>query len=163
MNTKGISAIVVPAFVALLIGASGCNGGNDVTAPPTGGGGTSGVVISAANPANGNGTLTDSATLSVDAGGTHLDEANISQSLGIVGHDLTVTWDTNTHAIHAVNEGWFDGTTGGTTLCLAGANPCDPTKVTVDFVNHKVTFTGLVLPDTFGGTATATLNGTMVW
>jgi hypothetical protein len=162
MSSKGISATVLFAFAVLLVGSFGCSS-DDVTSPPAGGGGTSGVVVSAASPANGNGTLTASATFTQNANNTGYDEANISQSLGGVGHDLTVTWDTTTHAINAVNEGWFDGTTGGNTLCLAGTNPCDPTKVTVDFANHKVTFTGLVLPDAFGGTTTSTLTGTMVW
>jgi hypothetical protein len=122
MNSKGISATVLFAFAVLLIGANGCSN-DDVTNPPSGGGGTSGVVVSAANPANGNGTLTSSATYTQNAGSSGYDEANISQSLGSVGHDFTVTWDTTTHVINGVNEGWFDGTTGGNTLCLASGTP----------------------------------------
>ena len=162
MNAKGTLWIVVAAFVGLLIGSFGCSD-SDVTQPPAGGGGASNLVQSASNPANGDCTLTQSATLTVNAGNSGYDEANISTTIGAVGHDFTVTWDTGTHVINGVNSGWFDGATGGNTWCLASGTPCDPAKVTVDFANHKVTFTGLVLPDAFGGTSTATINGTMSW
>jgi hypothetical protein len=162
MSSRQISGTLLFSFALLLIGAFGCNS-NDVTSPPAGGGGSSNLVQSASNPANGDGTLTAAATLAVNSGGTGYDEANISQMLGIVGHDLVVTWDTNTHVLNGVNNGWFDGTSGGNTLCLASGTPCDPAKVSIDFAAHTVTFTGLVLPDTFGGTSTSTLTGTMSW
>lgn len=164
MKTKGSLLIVLAGFMGILIGSFGCSD-SDVTAPPTGGGGASNLVQSASNPVNGDCTLTTAATLTVNAGGTGYDEANISVSVGNVGHDLVVTWDTSTHVINGVDNGWFDSTTttGGRTTCLASGTPCDPAKVAVDFANHKVTFTGLVLPDYFGGTSTSTLNGTMNW
>ena len=73
-------------------------------------------------------------------------------------------WDTTTHVIHSVQSIWGDGAvTSGFTQCEPSTNACDLTKISVDFSGQTVTFTGLVLTDAFGGTATATLTGTMVW
>ena len=164
MNTKGISVIVVSTFVALLIGAAGCNSGNDVTAPPAGGGGTSTLVQSASTPADGDGTLTATATIQVNAGSTGFDEVDLSQTLGSMGHEVVVTWDTSTHVINSVQCIWGNGTvTSGFTQCEPSSAACDASKIAVDFGGQKVTFTGLVLADAFGGTSAATLTGTMVW
>jgi hypothetical protein len=165
MFTGSLKSMGVAAAAAgLILAAAACNSSNDVTAPPTGGGGSSNLVVSASSPADGDGTLTDSATLTVNAGSTGFDELDLSQTLGAIGHEVVVTWDTNTHAINAVQHFWGNGSvTSGITQCLNGTNTCDPAKVSVDFAGHKVTFSGLVLDDALGGSTTSTLTGTIVW
>jgi hypothetical protein len=151
-------------MAAALLCVAACNSSNDVTAPPAGGSGTSNLVVSAANPADGNSTLTDAATLTVNSGGSGFDELDLSTSVGGVGHEVVVTWDTGTHAINSAQHVWGSGAvTSGFTQCVAGSSPCDLGKIALDFAGHKVTFTGLPLLDAFGGSTSCTLTGTMAW
>jgi hypothetical protein len=145
---------VVGAALALIM--TGCHSSNDVVTPPAGGGASS-VVVSASNPASGDGTITALGTLAVNNGGSGKDELNLSET----GHDLTVLWDTNTHAIFSIQHGWG----AGMAQCVGGgATPCDPAKVAIDFTGHTVTFTALTLPDDpFATGSTCTLNGTAIW
>lgn len=157
--------MVVSAFVALLIGATACDGGSSVMAPPPGGGGTSNLIVSNSIPPTANGTLTATATLTVDKSGNGLDELDVLQTVSGTEHEAVVRWTTITHVIdstlHKCGNG---GAPCGITQCVAGVNTCDPTKITLDFVGHKVTFTGLVLDDPApGGTGSATLTGTLAW
>jgi hypothetical protein len=106
---------------------------------------------------SGDGTITDLGTLVVDNGGTGFDELNLSET----GHDLTIVWDTNTHATHSVSHGWG----AGYSQCVEGtATPCDPAKVAIDFAGRSVVFTNLALTDDpFATGSTCTLNGTAIW
>jgi hypothetical protein len=164
MSSKALLATLTLAVVSAVIACAGCNGSNDVTAPPTGGGGASNLVQSASTPSDGNGTMTAAATIQVNSGGNGFDEADLSQTVGSAGHEVVVTWNTSTYAINSVQSIWGNGsTTSGFTQCEPSSSACDPSKVSVDFANHTVTFTGLVLADAFGGTASATLTGTLAW
>lgn len=142
-----------------LVGSTACNSTDDVLGTP--GGGASNLTVVDATPADGNGTITVAGTILVDNAGTGFDELNLSQTTGSVGHDVTIVWDTTTHALHSASHGW--GT--GYTQCVMGtANPCDTSKVAIDFAGTTVTFTGLILvDDTFGTSATSTLTGTAQW
>ena len=164
MNARIERTIALCATTAALICAAACNSSNDVTAPPASSGGTSNLVVSAANPADGNATLTDAATLTVNSGGSGFDELDLSTTVGGIGHEVVVTWDTSTHAINSAQHVWGSGAvTSGFTQCVAGTNTCDGAKIALDFAGHKVTFTGLPLADAFSGTASCTLTGTMGW
>ena len=145
--------------VAALTFSVACNSNNDILETPPGG--ASNLTVVNATPADGNGTITVAGSFIANNGGTGSDELNFSQMTGAVGHDITVVWDTNTHALHSASHGW--GT--GYTQCVMGtANPCDPSKVTIDVAGNTITFTGLVLvDDTFGTSATSTLTGTAHW
>jgi hypothetical protein len=148
------------AFVVAALGLSiGCNSDDDVTGNPTGGG--SNLTVVNATPSDGDGTITVAGSFIVNNGGTGFDELNFSQMTGSVGHDITITWDTTTHALHSAQHGWG----AGFTQCVMGtANACDPSKITIDVSGHTVTFTGLVLvDDTFGTSATSTLTGAGHW
>jgi hypothetical protein len=162
MKSKRMQAMRATALaVATVLAAAGCDD-DDVLAPPAGGAGSN-LTVTNSNPADGNATLTVMGTFLLDAAGTGFDELNLSEMTGTVGHDLTVTWNTNTHAINGVQHGW-GSTTASITQCVAGtASPCDPSKVAIDFAGRQVTFTNLVLPDASGGSATCTLNGTARW
>jgi hypothetical protein len=131
-------------------------------------GGQSHLVSSASNPASGDATLTEAATLTIDADGNGMDELALQQTIGETLHEVVVTWDTMTHVIQGVSHVWSPGQdhgspTAGFTACFAGINDCDPVKVTLDFSGQTVTLAGQVLDDVFGGAKTSTLTGTMVW
>ncbi len=156
--TRWLGAAAVAAALAF---SSACSSGaNSVLNPPPGGGGSN-LTVTNANPSDGNGTVTVTGTLVVNNAGTGFDELNLSQMVGSVGHDVTITWDTTTHAIHSVGHGWGSGYT----QCVVGtANPCDSAKITIDFAGHQVAFTNLTLvDDTFGTGATCNLGGTARW
>jgi hypothetical protein len=142
--------------IGLSLGLSiACNNNDDPTSNPTGGGSTLTVVN--ATPSDGNGAITVAGTFTLNNGGTGFDELNFSET----GHDVTIVWDTSTHALHSASHGWGSGYT----QCVMGtANPCDTSKVAIDFAGQTVTFTGLVLvDDTFGTSATSTLTGAGHW
>ena len=145
---------IVGAALALTL--TGCHGSDNIV-NSSGGGGASNVVVSGSNPASGDGNITVLGTILIDNAGTGTDELNLSET----GHDLTVVWDTTTHAIHSVQHGWG----AGMAQCVLGTGtPCDPAKVTIDFAGHKVTFTNLaLLDDPFSAGSTCTLNGTAIW
>lgn len=164
MRTKSNGGWKRGGMAAALLVVAACSNSNDPTAPPTGGGGTSNLVVSASSPADGDGTITVAGTLTVNSGSTGFDELVLSQTVGAVGHEVIVTWDTSTYAVNSVQHAWGTGTVvSGFTQCAPGANPCDAGKVVVDFAGSKVAFTGQVLPDAFGGSATSTVTGTAGW
>jgi hypothetical protein len=128
----------------------------------------SNLVISESEPPTGDATLIDAATLVIDEGGSGRDELTLTQTVGENAHTVVVTWDTLTHVIVGVSHVWgpgpnHGGTTSGFTACFAGINDCDPAKVTLDMANSRVTLSGLVLDDVFGGAATSTLTGRIGW
>lgn len=171
MRTGFFKLCGVLIVAVMLVGFTGCEDSNKVFDFPAddanddgddnNGGGASGLVVSDSLPVDGDGTLTALGTIRVNNGGTGIDELNLSEMTGAVGHDVTVTWDTTTYALNAVSHGWGSGYT----QCVNGtANPCDPAKVTIDFAGKKVTFAGLALiDDVFGAGSKSTLTGTMVW
>ncbi len=164
MSTRWMRSMTVAVAIGALIATAACHSSNDVTNPPAGGGGASNLVSSGSSPTDGDATMTASATLTVNSGGSGFDELDLSQTVGSVGHEVVVTWDTNTHAINGVQHVWGSGsTTSGFTQCAPGSAACDPTKVTVDFSGHTVTLTSQVLPDAFGGSSSSTLSGTIAW
>ena len=163
MTTRGRHYLAMGAILAALIGTYACNN-DDYSSSSSGGGGSSNLVVSASSPADGDGTLTASGVLTVNAGGTGFDELNLSQTVGGVNHQVTVTWNTSTYAINSVQHAWGSGgVSSGFTQCAPGGTTCDPAKVTVNFAGYTVTFNGLVLPDVLGGTSTSTLTGPVAW
>jgi hypothetical protein len=146
---------------AIALSAIGCDDDNDVLGPVSPGGSGSSLTSTSSTPADGDGTLTVLGTFTADFGGSGYDELNLSEMVGGVGHDVSILWDTNTHALQAAQHGWGSGFT----QCVMGtANPCDPAKVVIDFAGQTVTFTNLVLvDDVFGTPATSTLVGTARW
>lgn len=168
MNSRWIHGLLALTFLGALVLTTGaCNDDdNNVLTPPAGGGGASNLTATSSSPADGNATLTASGNLVVNNAGTGFDELNFSQNVGGVDHEVTITWDTSTHAINSAEHAWGVGTTGhGFTQCVAGtANVCDPAKVTVNFAGHTVTFTGQPLTDLYFSTgAVSTLSGTVAW
>jgi hypothetical protein len=157
-NKQALLTMAVAGLIVLT--AVGCDDEGNVLTPSPGGG-SSNLTVTNSNPADGDGTLTVTGTYVVNFNGSGFDELNLSEMTGSVGHDVTITWDTNTHALHAVQHGWGSGFTQ---CVMATANPCDVNDVTIDVANHTVTFAGLVLiDDVFGTSATSTLTGTARW
>jgi hypothetical protein len=76
---------VVGAALALTL--TGCNSSDDAVNPPAGGG-ASNVVVSASNPASGDGTITALGSLIVNNGGSGKDELNLSET----GHDTNISF-----------------------------------------------------------------------
>ena len=158
-----------PAGMAMVIavlamGTLSCSNDDPVNTPPPGG--SSSLVASASSPADGDATVTDTGSLIVNNGGTGTDELNFSEVIGATGHEITIVWDTTTHAVNSVQYAWgpaAGGPSSGFTQCDALGTPCDPAKVSVDFTGTKITFTNLTLPDAFGGTSVSTLNGIGRW
>ena len=174
MSTSGSPRLRVPRCGEFLAGLAltltGCSPSADILPQPTGGGtgGGTHLVSSASKPDTGNATLTAGGTLTLDAGGGGFDELALEQMVGDTTHEVAVTWDTTTHALHGASHTWgpeqSHGDPGsGFTACLEGFSPCDPQRVLIDFEGHVVTFQDLVLPDAFGGDATSTLTGTVGW
>lgn len=161
-HSKKNAAIVIVA--AALIAAAACNSSNSPSAPVNPGGGTSNLVVSNATPSDGNSTLTATATIAVNSGGSGFDELDLSETVSGIGHEVFVTWDTNTHAINAVQHAWGNGTTNsGFTQCDPSGTACDPAKIVLDFSGHTLTLTSLAVNDAFGGTSSSTLTGTVAW
>ena len=156
MNARWARTVGYGVFSTALLVSLGCNNSNDPTNPPAGGG-ASALTVSNSVPTGGDGDVTAMGTLTVDSGGTGLDELNLSET----GHDVTILWDTNTHALHSVSHGWG----AGYAQCVEGtATACDPAKVAIDFAGHKVTITALDLTDDpLGGGSTCTLDGDARW
>jgi hypothetical protein len=174
MNTRWIRATAVAlCLVALLVAAAGCNDSDDVFEPPdddgnngNNNGGGSSLTSSASIPTDGDGTFSAAGQLTTNNGGSGMDELILSETLGTVGHEIVVTWDTNTHAINGVQHAWgpaAGGPTSGFTQCAPGPDACDPAKVSIDFAGRKVTFASLALADAFGGSSASTLDGTANW
>lgn len=157
-RAMGLLSLLV---VALAIAASGCNDSNNVLTPPGsgggGGGGGTNLVVSNSTPADGDGTITVTGTLTIDANGSGFDELSLSEP----GHDVFITWDTNTHAVNFVQHGW----SSGIAQCDdAGANPCDANVINLDFTGKTITFTNLVLPeDPLSTGSMCALNGPAIW
>lgn len=160
MNTTRIRVLATVALAAALgLATVACDSSNNILNPPGAGG--SSLTAKNSTPSDGDATLTVGGTFVVNSGGTGFDELNLSEMVGAVGHDVTITWDTNTHALHSASHGWGSGYT----QCVMGtANPCDTARVTIDFAGSSITFTDLVLiDDVFGTAATSTLDGTATW
>lgn len=153
-------------LAVLALGTLSCSDDDPATSTPPPGGGSSSLVASSSSPADGDATLTATATYTVNSGGTGFDELNVSEAIGATGHEVTITWDTTTHVVNSVQYAWgpaAGGPTSGFTQCAPGAHPCDPAKVTVDVPGTAVTITGLTIPDAFAGSSVSTLSGTARW
>jgi hypothetical protein len=159
-----MAAAIVAVAAAL---APGC-GDTDDTFGGGGGGGTTGLVISAAQPPEGNGTFSNpNITYETDQGPDHLDVVRVSETIGAEGHELEVYWVPSTAEVRSVMHAFGPAAGGAATItacCVgAGCSPCDPSRISVDTTGRVVTFDGLVLPDSFGGTGTSTVDGTVHW
>src|SRR5262245_20978237 len=133
MNARWTRTACYAALSMGLLVAMGCNNSDDPTNPPAGGGAST-LTVSGSVPAGGDGDVTAMGALAVDNGGSGFDELNLSET----GHDVTILWDTNTHALHSVSHGWG----AGYAQCVEGtASACDPAKVAIDFAGHTVTIT----------------------
>jgi hypothetical protein len=160
---SGLRAMAVVG--AMAFSAIACDDNDDIFTPPGGPGPGSGSNLTVVNstPADGNATLTVTGTFTPNFGGSGRDELNLSQTTGAVGHDVTILWDTNTHALHSVEHGWGAAVVSITHCVVGTADACDTARVTIDFAGQTVTFNNLALVDTSGGTAVSTLNGTARW
>jgi hypothetical protein len=161
MNEKRNHILRALALVSSIILTGFACDGSDSTLNPPPGGSTSNLTALNSVPSDGDATLTVTGSYTQDAFGTGFDELNLSEVTGSVGHDVTITWNTNTLALNGAQHGWGSGFT----QCVVGtANPCDTARVAIDVVAKTVTFNNLVLvDDTFGTSATSTLNGTARW
>ena len=169
MSDRNLARWVVPAVCAAALAlATGCTDSDSVLGPPGGGGG---LVVSNANPSDGDGNL-DAPTLFHDTnqGVDMLDALYVSQTVGPTGHEISIYWDPSTSEIRSIQHAWgpaAGGPSSGTTGCCAppGSCPssCDPAEVSVDTGTQTVTFTGLVIDDMFGGTDTSQIDGSVTW
>jgi hypothetical protein len=165
--SRSLGPISLALFMLFLFG---CSSSGDIFAPPSGGDAndTSSLVSSESSPATGDATLTDAATLTLDAGGGGYDELKLIQTTGETTHTVRITWDTVTHALQGASHIWgpgqsHGGPTSGFTACFAGSNDCDPGRVIIDLDAKTVTFNQQVLQDILGGSSTSTLNGRLGW
>src|SRR5882672_7433443 len=102
MSSRWIHTMQAAALAgAFVLAAAGCHHSNGVLTPS--GGGASNLTVTNAAPPDGNATLTSTGTLVVNNSGTGADELNLSEMTGTVGHDVTLTWDTTTHALRSAS------------------------------------------------------------
>lgn len=161
---NGFGRAVVIAVVGLGIA---CDDG--VMTPPNDS--EASVTVSNANPADGNGTLdTDTAIVRIFAGvGVQdLHKVTISgyDTSGAIAHELEILWLPATAEIQLCQHFWTPtgGATSGSTRCASGtANACDPATISVNTAQKTISLNGILLQDVFGGDATSTLTGTVVW
>jgi len=162
-RAQWLAAAILGSALAVV---TGCDDAND---PVSGGGPTGGgLVISEAQPPEGNGTLANpTITYETDQGPDHLDVVRLSETVGDEGHELEFYWVPATAEVRSVQHAFGPAAGGAATLtgCCTGAgcSPCDPSKISVDTANRVITAAGLVLPDMFGGTGTSRVDGTVHW
>jgi hypothetical protein len=94
-----------------------------------------------------------------------LDVVRLSETVGSFFHEMDVYWVPGTGEVRSVQHAWGDqnGLNGASTGCWTGGTLCDPAQVSVDESAQVVTFANLLLPDSFGGASTSTLDGTVQW
>lgn len=129
------------------------------------------VTVSNADPTDGNGALepaTATVLYTTGVGVQDLDKVTISahDATGAIDHELEILWVPATGQVQLCQHFWTPtgGATSGSTRCATGtATVCDPAAISVDVDQKAISLNGLVLSDLFGGTATSTLSGVVIW
>ena len=158
------SSLMVCAAIAAMAMAAACNTNEptEAPAPPP-----SNLVSSASSPADGDATITKPGKVYPNYNGSGFDYLILQQDMGqtpSMVQGIGVMWDMNTHALHSVEHWWGDALIWTAYTTCGQTNVCDASKVAIDVAGHKITFAGLVLPDSHaGGTDTSTLDGTIRW
>ncbi|MFN0097036.1 MAG: hypothetical protein ACKVS7_00050 [Gemmatimonadaceae bacterium] len=158
-------------FAGLVVAAALFTACEGSTGPDDDDGGSASLVVTAANPVSGNGTLTGIAVIS--------DTATINSVLhtvvrltGLVGaieHSMSVYFVATSGAIYSGNHTWganIDGVppvVAGTVACFAGGTPCNTTALSVNTGTKTITLTNLTMPAAFPAGAASTINGTIRW
>jgi hypothetical protein len=161
--SRQLPAAVLAAMIALSLG---CDDSDDVLTPPTGGG--SGLTVSNADPANGDGAI-ENANVYYEPGqpgGLIRVVVSGDSSSSTIGQEIEIYWDpANGDQVTSVQHFWMPmaGGTGGATGCSTAGTPCVQANVTVNTAAKTITLTNLVLVDTLGGTKTSTLDGSVQW
>jgi hypothetical protein len=135
------------------------------------GGGTNTLTVSAATPANGNGSLTN-ITVTADPNGAVAQGPAVYLKVdgdvsGLLHHfEIYVLKSDN--SLPNIEHTWGANlvTPDGFTLCDAGGvvgSPCATAQVSASITQKKVTFTGLALTAATGDGDLSTITGTVVW
>ena len=159
----------VAHLAGILILVTACGNG---TGPGNGGGGggSGSVVVTAATPASGNGTIAGIAvgqdTITISA---VLHRAvRLTSSVGTVEHSGEIYFEDGTGTLYSAAHTWgsnFGGTppvVDGVLACdVPISNNCGAAQVSGDVVAKTVTLTNLVLPAILPAGAASTINGTI--
>lgn len=136
----------------------------------TAGGGVGANLVSAfCTPTNGNSTIDNpQITFEPSTGvGNQFDRVVCSQTVGTIGHEITLYYYRTTGLVHSVQHAWGPAAGGGPTgltQCVEStATTCPTSAVSVNVSQRTAVFTSLVLNDPLGGTSTCTLSGSMTW
>lgn len=161
VQVRRIAGLV--AGVVLVVGVmAGCSSSNGA-----GGGAGANLVSSNCTPADGNATIDNAQiTFEPNAEGTGYDRVTCSQTVGTVGHEITMYYYPTTGLVHSVQHAWGPaaGGAGSLTQCVEStATTCPSSSVSVNVSGRTATFTTLDLTDPLGGTAVSRLNGTLSW
>ncbi len=159
----------VAHLAGILILVTACGSG---TGPGNGGGGggSGSVVVTAATPASGNGTLSGIAvgqdTITINA---VLHRAvRLTGSVGAVEHSVEIYFEDGTGTLYSAAHNWGSDI-GGNPPVVDGVLACDVpisgncnvAQVSVDVVAKTITLTNLALPAILPVGATSTINGTI--
>jgi hypothetical protein len=140
------------------------------TGPGGGGGGSGSLVVTAATPASGNGTLSaitvGQDTITINAV-LHRAVAVVGV-VGAVGHSLQVYFEDATGTLYSANHTWGTGVNAnppvvdGVLACdVPISGNCTVAQVSVDVAAKTITLTNLVLPAVLPAGGTSTINGTI--
>jgi len=143
----------------------------DSTGPEDGGDGSASLVVTAASPASGNGTLAGITVTSdtVTISGVLHTAVRLMANVGAVEHSMSVYFASATGALYSGNHTWGANVDGappavdGAVGCFTGGTPCNTAAINVNRTTKTITLTNLTMPASFPATATSTINGTISW